>query len=248
MHVYIYDSFLNQKKFKRLLANLETRLTDLGLNGKTYRLGLLKNPKEMVDQEIKKGAKTIVAVGNDKTVNQIINTIAESNLAFGVIPIGEEDNQIAKSLGVSLTNACEILSARRISKIDLALANQYYFLANASIVSQETSLEINKNYTIEISGRGEIKIVNLFTAEKSGEREFNSHPQDGQLELLIKTKRVKNFLTQQTDQSVFTIKKISIKNKKFLLLLDGVIKIATPAEVRVSKQKLRVIVGRERNF
>ncbi len=34
MHVYVYDSFLNQKKYDRILARLETRITDLGLNGK----------------------------------------------------------------------------------------------------------------------------------------------------------------------------------------------------------------------
>ena len=38
MHVYIYDSFLNHKKFEKIIARIETRVTDLGLNGKINRL------------------------------------------------------------------------------------------------------------------------------------------------------------------------------------------------------------------
>jgi len=42
MHVYVYDSFLNQKKYDRILARLETRITDLGLNGKISILLIMK--------------------------------------------------------------------------------------------------------------------------------------------------------------------------------------------------------------
>jgi len=45
----------------------------LGLNGKIIRLGLLENINEAVENEIKRGAKTIVAVGSDKTVHKIMD-------------------------------------------------------------------------------------------------------------------------------------------------------------------------------
>mgnify|MGYP000966424279 FL=1 len=74
MHVYIYDEHLNKAKYNRAINRLEIRLTDLGLNGKIIRLGGIKNIKATIQNEIKLGAKTIVAVGNNQTVNKPIST------------------------------------------------------------------------------------------------------------------------------------------------------------------------------
>ena len=124
MNIFIYDSFLNQKKYDRLLARVETRITDLGLNGKISRLSPTRNVSETITNELKRGAKTIIAVGNNKTINQIINSLAGSQAPLGIIPIGEDNNDIAKSLGIeSIEAACDILSARLLVKIDLGLAN-----------------------------------------------------------------------------------------------------------------------------
>ena len=106
MHVYIYDDYVNEKKYNNSLAHIETRITDLGLNGKIIRLGVMKNALEAITNEIKRGAKTIIAVGNDKTINKIINAIInyeisnqiENNTPLGIIPVGEKNNLIANVL------------------------------------------------------------------------------------------------------------------------------------------------------
>ena len=100
MNIFIYDSFLNQKKYNSLLARLETRITDLELNGKIFRLSPTINVQEIINNELKRGAKTIIAVGNNKLVNQVINSLAGSDIPLGIIPIGEDNNDIAKSLGI----------------------------------------------------------------------------------------------------------------------------------------------------
>ena len=100
MHIYIYDSFVNQKKYDKILARIETRITDLELNGKISRLGVMKNIPDIVSNELKRGAKTIIAVGNDKTINQVINSLAGSQVPLGIIPIGRENNQISFALGI----------------------------------------------------------------------------------------------------------------------------------------------------
>jgi len=250
MHVYIYDSFLNQKKYDNILAKLETRLTDLGLNGKIFRLGIMKNIREIVIDELKRGATTIIAVGNNKTVNQVVNSLSGFNVPLGIIPIdNQENNSIATSLGIDNEQiACEILSARRITRIDLGLASNRYFLATAAITCQETILEISKNYSIEIIGPGEIKLINLPINQRLLLTKEKSNPQDGTLELVIKTATTKRLFNKQFNQSIFSVNKILIRNKKFPILLDGTIPIAPPAEIRVIKQKLKVIVGRNRRF
>jgi len=90
MYYYIYDSFLSDKKYRKLLAQIETRLTDLGINGKINRLSFLKNIRDLITDEIKNGQNTIVVLGNDSTINKVINIIADLDVFLGIIPIGKE--------------------------------------------------------------------------------------------------------------------------------------------------------------
>ena len=150
MHVYIYDDYLNKSKYKKTINRLEIRLTDLGLNGKIIRLGGIKNIKGTIQNEIKLGAKTIVAVGNNQTVNKIVGAIIDTDIygdfqkktLLGIIPIGD-DNSVAASFGIKdKEEACNILLARRVEKIDLGLVGDHYFLNQATIPSLGTILEI----------------------------------------------------------------------------------------------------------
>ncbi len=249
MNIFIYDSFLNQKKYDRLLARVETRITDLGLNGKISRLSPTRNVSETITSELKRGAKTIIAVGNNKTINQIINSLAGSQVPLGIIPIGEDNNDIAKSLGIeSIEAACDILSARLLVKLDLGLANQTYFLSNVSINNQGTVIDMNKNYTIETAEKGLIYVFNLIGEQIKLPPKIKFIPDDGLLELVVNTYGNKNFFTRQDHQSVFKIKKITIHNLKHQLILDGAIPLSAPAEITVVKKHLNIIVGKNRNF
>jgi diacylglycerol kinase family enzyme len=250
MNIYIYDSFLNQKKYDRWLARLETRLTDLGLSGKIFRLSLMRNIDDTVKNELKHGAKTIIAVGNNKTVNQIANALYGNPAPLGIVPIGEEHNDIAKSLGIdSIDAACDILSARLLARLNLGQANQIRFLGNATIENQGTVIDISEDYTVETAEKGLIHIFNLASQETEVLNKVKISPQDGILELIICAQNSKKgFIRQRNDQSVFKIKKVAVSNRRAQLILDGAIALPTPAEITVAKQTLNVIVGKKRNF
>ena len=249
MNIFVYDSFLNQKKYDRLLARLETRITDLGLNGKISRLSPTRNVSETINSELKRGAKTIVAVGNNKTINQVINSLAGSQVPLGIIPISEDNNDIAKSLGIeSIETACDILSARLIVKVDLGLANQTHFLSNISINNQGTVIDMNKNYTIETKEKGMIYVFNLLGEQIKSPAVVKFVPDDGLLELVVNTYSNKKLFTKQNHQSIFKIKKITIHNLKSQLTLDGSITLTAPAEITIIKKQLNIIVGKNRNF
>lgn len=244
MHVYIYDDYLGKSKYNRLINKLEIRLTDLGLNGKIIRLGGIKNIKGTIQHEIKLGAKTIVAVGNNQTVNKIIGAIINSDLPgndekrpiLGIIPIGD-DNSIAASFGIkNADEACNILLARRIEKIDLGLVGDYYFLNQASIKSLGTTISID-DYSLEIIERGEVRIINLLSDPKE---KIKSNPHDGKLDVLIKTRK--------KDESIITVKKLVLTNSKERLIVDDVVEVNTPVEIGIMKDKVNVIVGRDRLF
>ena len=130
MYYYLYDSCLNQKKYNNLLAKVETRLTDLGINGKINYLSFLKNIEQILQEEIKRGVKTVVVVGNDRTFGQTLGTLAGLGVTIGLIPI-DKSSQIAKFLGLpDGERACDTISSRIIKKIDLGQINNCYFFTS----------------------------------------------------------------------------------------------------------------------
>ena len=244
MHVYIYDDYLNKSKFNRQINQLEIRLTDLGLNGKIIRLGAIKNIKGAVQNEIKMGAKTIVAVGNNQTVNKIIGAIIDNDVygdfqkktLLGIVPIGD-DNSIATSFGIkNIDEACSILLARRIEKIDLGLANNHYFLNNASISGAGTTINLG-DYSLECTAKGEIHIINLLSGYQKNRF---ANPHDGRLDIYVKTKN--------GDDTHLTSNGFTIHNHDHELLVDGVVYIKTPVNIAVAKNRVSVVVGRDRSF
>ncbi len=248
MHVYIYDDYLNNGRYNKIINRLEIRLTDLGLNGKIIRLGGIKNIKRTIQDEIKLGARTFIAVGNNQTVNRIIGTIVnteiyndfQQNTLLGIIPIGS-DNSIADSFGIkNWEEACNILLARRIKKIDLGFVGSHYFLNQASIESLGTVLEID-DYYLEILDRGVINIINLLNASLSNKKDpIIPSPYDGLLNVFIKIKN--------QEQSYLSAKKIKVTNPTHKLIIDNSVEVATPLEITVVKNKINVIVGKERMF
>jgi len=156
MNVYIYDDFLNKSRYRRALAKVEIRLTDLGLNGKIIRLGAIKNVREVIQSEIKNGAKNIIAVGNNETVNKVVSAIMSSKsydlfkkeLLFSIIPIGD-NNSIAESLGIKKSeDACNIILARRVENINIAWARKNIFINKLELVNNGLKIEIDKKYEI----------------------------------------------------------------------------------------------------
>jgi diacylglycerol kinase family enzyme len=172
MHIYIYDNFVTERKYDKVVANIETRITDLGLNGKIIRLGIATNIYNTIETEIKKGAKTIVVVGDSAIFNQAINALAKFASAgimsrpvpLGFIPISPKNSQIAAYFGIdNYRDACDFISARRIESIGLGLANDQYFLTQVRITTSGSIIEIDKDYTIEILENGIIYVINLPT-------------------------------------------------------------------------------------
>jgi len=249
MHIYIYDNYLSEKKYQPLLAKIETRITDLGLNGKIIRLGVINSVYNAIENEIKKGAKTIIAVGNDNLLNQVINSVIKSNLIskttnvpIGFIPIGKNHNELAKFLGIEMEdNACDILSARRIKQLSLGKINDLFFLFNVSVSTKDTIINIDKDFSIEIKKEGIINIVNT-SLENSDVAKQNS------LNLLIETKGSGIFKKNKPDQSNFTFKNLTLLNKTRPVLIDNSMEIQTPVEISLGQEKVNIIVGKRRAF
>jgi diacylglycerol kinase family enzyme len=252
MYQYIYDSFLNSPRYFKILRVIENRLTDLDIWGRIDRLSLFKDVREVVKDGIAKGAKTIVAVGNDETFNKVINALPNFDVTVGLIPVGPK-NKIAKILGIPQEDkACDMLSARRVEKIDLGIINDYKFFSCIEIPQdyclKETALECDKKFYIKVEGKNCIKIYNL-PLEDTFLR--FSNPRDGYLEVFINPNfgLIQKFFKRIVKSSIFPIRTLFIESKEsFPLLVDEVKTINTPAEIKIASQKLKIIVGKDRLF
>ena len=98
------------------------------------------------------GFSTVVAAGGDGTINEVVNGIAESEIALGILPIGTM-NVFATELGLPIGNLEQcwgVIRAGQIREIDLPKANGHYFVQLAGIgldaqAVKETSSDLKRS-------------------------------------------------------------------------------------------------------
>ncbi|NQU83487.1 MAG: hypothetical protein HQ536_02140 [Parcubacteria group bacterium] len=261
MYTYLYDSFVSDPKYAKILGNVETRITDLGIQGRIDRVSVFKNPKEILNEAMRRGSKTVVIVGNDDTVRKTIEVIPNFDLTFAIIPVGSP-NRIAKYLGIPEgESACDALSARIIEKIDLGKVNKKYFFSNIVIPQTSASIECNDKFSVTPEDIGSVYIHNLpFSSESFEPPEDTSHPCDGILDLYITTPpssafgKVKLLLGRSGNMSknrvsVVPIKKMRIKAENpFTISVDSAKIESSEFEIEVVPGILKMITGKERMF
>ncbi|PIR94651.1 hypothetical protein COT97_00115 [Candidatus Falkowbacteria bacterium CG10_big_fil_rev_8_21_14_0_10_39_11] len=260
MYYYLYDSFLNDKKYEKVLDRIKTRLLDFEIQGRHERLTLLKTIDALIEDQVKRGVKAVVVVGNDNTFLKAVNVAARLGVTLSIIPIGE-NNQIAKTLGIpDAEKSCEILSARKLAQFDLGQVGDFYFFS---------SLKMSKNLDrISISHEGyrvipkakchEVAIVNFHIPRPGLEGKLlkKVQPQDGKLDLLIQSaeeyKGFKKYFSKIKNTQVDTIIQgvnFEIKSFEYLpLMIDEYKVIKTPVAVKIADKKLLIIVGKNKNL
>lgn len=245
MHLYIYDDFLEKSKYTKTVNRIETRITDLGLTGKIIRLSNLKNIESAIWSEIKRGARTLVVVGNDGSFNKVLKTLLAKEVSYflnelflAFIPV--ENTQVGLSLGIkSYTDACNILLARRTENIKVAKANDYFFLSQAEVLSKNVSINIEGNYDIESNDKSSIYIINMPSFNISKLLPKKIDPRDEYLHIYISNK----------GHSFIPVKKIKISSTdKTYITLDNSTQIELPCSLSMSEKEVNLIVGKNRVF
>ncbi len=99
-----------------------------------------------------RGAGIVVAAGGDGTINEVVNGLAGSPTALGILPVGTM-NVFAAELGVpnGLKAAWKVILQRNTREVDLARANKHYFVQLAGVgldaqVVKETSWAAKRNF------------------------------------------------------------------------------------------------------
>ncbi len=90
--------------------------------------------KKLATEALAAGFKTIVAVGGDGTVNEIVQILATTDAVLGVVPTGS-GNGLARhcSIPLDIPDAVALISKGNAMHIDLGRANGIFFISNAGV-------------------------------------------------------------------------------------------------------------------
>jgi len=89
---------------------------------------------EIARQSLFEKFDTIIAVGGDGTVNEVLNGIAGTNVALGIIPAGTA-NDLASfyHIPANICKACEVIQARHLQSVDVISVNGKKYITSGGI-------------------------------------------------------------------------------------------------------------------
>lgn len=153
MYYYIINPASGGGKINKVQEKLKERLKELGIAGEFVKSTGAGDIPRLTRMAIEKGYKTLVAVGGDGTINEIINATSDSGIALGIIPLGTT-NELAGMLGIpDWQTACNILAARKIEEVDLGIINDKVFVTSASIGFDNVVFGLKKGLTTGTFGK-----------------------------------------------------------------------------------------------
>lgn len=163
MYYYIVDtSKLTQKQFDRVQSDLYSSISDYHINGEIVRTTGIRTIKQLVETAFFHQAKTIVAVGTDETLNNVINLVGDRPMIIGYIPLVVTELSEAFGIG-NIPQACKALGLRRVEEIDLGVVNGINFLSKLSF-----GLDLEEKKGFDFAGLGFVRqLINQATFKVS---------------------------------------------------------------------------------
>lgn len=254
MYVYLYDNFLRHKSFLSTIKAMEIKLTDYGIAGKILRLHSYVDSKTIIDDEIKRGATTIVIVGNDATFGQVLSRGATCDCVFGFLPVGSE-NTIADVLGIPVgVGSCDILSRRRKEFLDIGWMNNRYFVSQLLVKPSNVEVIYDERFKVSSKDKMEVVVCNLqpfyWRRNKKDKDTQIVHPQDNKLEAFIRPLTKNGWWRYKYEEpSIFPFEEMQIVGREaFAVEADGKVSKEVKVTIKLARNKLEMIVGRNRKF
>jgi diacylglycerol kinase (ATP) len=123
--------------YMQYIYQLEETLTFLRYHGWQVELKLTQaagDAQRLALEAVEQHIDVVITVGGDGTINEVIQALAGSETALGVLP-GGTANVWAREVGIPLgvSGAREVLVHGQTRRIDLGRANERYFLLMAGI-------------------------------------------------------------------------------------------------------------------
>lgn len=244
MYCYVYDEALQDRRFERELAQIETRLTDLGIAGKIARLALFRDANELIRDEIRGGVTTVVAVGNDTTLRRVLDAVGDRKTVVALLPIGPQ-GEMTELLGMPTgVAACDVLSARIIESLDVGEVNGKRFLQSVHIEERTDFIVEHGTYTLTPQRKASVEVRNFAAPDDAGMQS----PVDERLSLIIRVPKFSLF-SKKASIGIVPCSTLRISYQtNVTVLVDGERLNGTDFAFRVIPNALRVVTGKTRKF
>ena len=250
MYIYIYDQFLRSPKLAKTTQKIESRLSQLNISGPRLFFHPNKTFITSLTEYCEKEASTIVVVGNDLTLIQIINLLPYISLnkavlkllVVGYIPVDNTSTLKNFLFLQNIENACDALASRLIINWDLGEINkEVRFIKQAEIVGA-TEITLNNEYTVSISQNQFASIQNIAMPTDNNDITKNIQPDDKMLNLVVQEK---GMFGNKKHVGMFTCKEITINNPDAQIIADTTFNTSGPITVKVINGGLKIITGKE---
>lgn len=145
MYYYIVNPAAGGARINKIQDRLQDRLKKLGIFGEFVKSTGPSDVGKLAKLGVEKGYKTIVAVGGDGTINEVMNVILDQEkVALGIIPTGTT-NDLAYALGIhDWYQATGILSSRKIEEVALGQVGERFFVTTSTIGFEPRISEIKR--------------------------------------------------------------------------------------------------------
>jgi len=278
MYYYIFDSFLNNPQYEKQVQDINASLNELTVQGERARVSPVRRLPDIMRDAFSKKIETIVMIGNETSLAAAVPFALHYNFILGYFPIDPEDALGKQLGVDTPQNAGRALAARRIEQIYPLSVNNEYFLTriDAQISSAKrgffsflrgggeaapVKILFDENFFVS----GDFEELTIFNTPSESSNPLVSSkrisPSDRVFEVAFKARLPKfrtmkertgidrNVYKDMSPYNLLKASKIEIVEPHGLNFVYGSSVISkAPCVVTAAEQKLKLIVGRNREF
>ena len=132
--IFGWNKIKKNKSLNELIGCIQLQFEESGVSFNYAFTTHSGHAKALASQESQKGIDTIIAMGGDGTINEVVNGMVGSKTRLGVIPYGT-----ANVFGISFDvpsdyrSACKRIIEGHTKVIDLGEINGHYFICMAGV-------------------------------------------------------------------------------------------------------------------
>ncbi|QJD84744.1 diacylglycerol kinase [Cohnella herbarum] len=127
----IYNPTSGREEVKRKLGAILQRLERGGVETSCHATENKGDAIQAASDAVERGFDMIISAGGDGTLNEVVNgmSVHERRPALGILPLGTT-NDFARAHGIprKWENACDLLTRRHTTPVDVGQANDRYFI------------------------------------------------------------------------------------------------------------------------
>lgn len=126
----IVNPIAGDGKCKRKLPEVERIFTKANVDYTVFTTEHAGHAESLTKQALEQGYKTIISMGGDGTLNEVVNGLVGSQAVLGLIPAGS-GNDFGRTFGLKSGNieqACSIIIAGNTREIDVGCTAGKYFI------------------------------------------------------------------------------------------------------------------------